>query len=327
MANRWERVQTVLDFIVWSSRITADGDCSHEIKRCLLLARKIMTNLYSILKSRDITLSTKVPLVKAMVFSSSDVWMWDLDYKENWVPTKWCFWTVVLEKILRVPWIARRSKQCILKEISPGYSLEVLLLKWNSNTVATWCEELTHWKRPRCWERLRAGREGANRGWDSWMASLTQWTWVGWTLGVGDGQGGLACCGSRGRKELDTTVWLNWTRLSNFLLYKYLYKSTLNTHWRDWCWSWSSNTLVTWWEELTHWKRPWCWEILRAGGVGGDTGWDVWWHHWLNGQEFEQTPGDNEGQWRLACCTLWGHKDLDTTEQLNDNNSYYCFSI
>ena len=176
MANRWERVQTVLDFIVWSSRITADGDCSHEIKRCLLLARKIMTNLYSILKSRDITLSTKVPLVKAMVFSSSDVWMWDLDYKENWVPTKWCFWTVVLEKILRVPWIARRSKQCILKEISPGYSLEVLLLKWNSNTVATWCEELTHLKRPWCWEGLPAWGEGDDRGWGGWVASTSQWT-------------------------------------------------------------------------------------------------------------------------------------------------------
>ena len=83
---------------------------------------------------------------------------------------------------------------------------------WNSNTLATWCEELTHLKRPRCWERLKAGGEGDNRGWDAWMASSTQWTWVWWTPGVGDGQGDLACCSSWGCKELHTTEWLNWTK-------------------------------------------------------------------------------------------------------------------
>ena len=89
---------------------------------------------------------------------------------------------------------------------------------WNSNTLATWCEELTHLKRPWCWERLRAGGEGDNRGWDGWMASLTRWTWVWWTPGAGDGQGGLACCGSWGRKESDTTERLNWTeQLSGYL--------------------------------------------------------------------------------------------------------------
>ena len=77
--------------------------------------------------------------------------------------------------------------------------------------IATWCKELTYWKRPWCWERLRAGGEGDDRGWDCWMTSLTQWTWVWVTPGVGDGQGGLACCSSWGRKELDTTEWLNWT--------------------------------------------------------------------------------------------------------------------
>ena len=84
---------------------------------------------------------------------------------------------------------------------------------WNSNTLATWCGKLTHLKRPWFWERLRAGGEGDNRGWDGWMILPTQWTWVGWTLGVDDGQGGLVCCGSWGRKESDTTERLNWTEL------------------------------------------------------------------------------------------------------------------
>ena len=99
----------VRDFIFWGSKITADGDCSHEIKRCLLLGRKAMTNLDSILKSRDITLSTKVHLVKVIVFPvvcmyvCMYVWMWELDHKESWVPKNWCFLIVVLEKTLESP--------------------------------------------------------------------------------------------------------------------------------------------------------------------------------------------------------------------------------
>ena len=83
---------------------------------------------------------------------------------------------------------------------------------WNSNTLATWCKELTNWKRPWCWERLKAG-EGNDRGWDGWMASPTQWTWV-WVNFVGNGQGGLACYSPWGRKELDTTERLNWIELN-----------------------------------------------------------------------------------------------------------------
>ena len=97
-----ETVETMTDFIFLDSKITADGDFSHEIKRCLLLGRKAMTNLDSILKIRDITLPTKVHLVKAMVFPSH-VWIWELDHKESWVPNDWCFWTVVLEKTLESP--------------------------------------------------------------------------------------------------------------------------------------------------------------------------------------------------------------------------------
>ena len=121
--------ETVSDFIILGSKITADGDCSHEIKRCLLLGRNVMTNLDSIFKSRDITLSTKVRLVKAMVFS---VVMYGC---ESWTVKKaerrrsvafelWCW-----RRLLRVPWTARRSNQSILKEISPGISLEGLMLK------------------------------------------------------------------------------------------------------------------------------------------------------------------------------------------------------
>ena len=98
-----ETLETVTDFIFLGSKITADGDCSHEIKRRLLLVRKSMTNLDSILKSRDITLLTNVCIVKAMVFSSSHVWMWKLDYKESWPLKNWCFWIVVLEKTLESP--------------------------------------------------------------------------------------------------------------------------------------------------------------------------------------------------------------------------------
>ena len=94
-------METVTDFIFRGSKITANGDCSHEIKRHLLLGRKVMTNLESILKSRDIT--NKGPSSQTYGFSSSHVWMWELDYKESWAPKKWCFWTVVLQKTLQSP--------------------------------------------------------------------------------------------------------------------------------------------------------------------------------------------------------------------------------
>ena len=134
--------------ILGVSKITADGDFSHEIKRCLLLGRKVMSNLDSILQSRDITLLTKVHLVKAMVFP---VVMYGC---ESWTIKKvepqridafdlWCW-----RRLLRVSWTARRSSQSILKEISPESSLEGLRLKLKLHTLATCCEELTHMKRP-----------------------------------------------------------------------------------------------------------------------------------------------------------------------------------
>ena len=151
-----ETVETVTDFIVLGSKITADGDCSHEIKRHWFLGRKLMTNLDSILKCRDITLTTKFCLVKAMV---SPVILygcesWTIKKAEHWridAFELWC-WRRLLK--------ARRSNKYILKEISPEYSSEGLMFwSWNSNTLAILCKELTHLKRPWCWARLKAGRE------------------------------------------------------------------------------------------------------------------------------------------------------------------------
>ena len=103
--------------------------------------------------------------------------MWELDYEEGWVLKNWCFWTVVLEKTLRVPWAAR-SNQSILKEISPEYSLEGLMLKQKLQYFGHLIRRTDSLERTQCWERLNAGGEGDNRGWDGWMASPTRWTWV-----------------------------------------------------------------------------------------------------------------------------------------------------
>ena len=129
MANRWGNIETETDFILGGSRITADGDCSHEIKRRLLLGRKVITNLDSILKSRDITLSTKVCLVKAMVFPvvmfACESWTMNKAERQRIVAFElWCW-----RRLLRVLWTAMRSNQSILKEISPGCSLEGQMLK------------------------------------------------------------------------------------------------------------------------------------------------------------------------------------------------------
>ena len=176
MGKQWKQRETLL----WGgSKINADGDCSHEIKKCLLLGRKVMTNLDSILKSRDITLPTKVHLVKAMVFP---VVMYGC---ESWTIKKvecrrtdafelWCW-----RRLLRVPWTARRSNQSILKEISPEYLLEGLMLKLKLQYFG-----YLMWKTDSLEKILmlgkieKAGGEEEDRGWDGWMLSLTRWTWV-----------------------------------------------------------------------------------------------------------------------------------------------------
>ena len=190
-----------------------------KLKRCILLGRKVMTKLGSILKSRDITLPAKVHLVKAMVFP---VVMYGC---KSWTVKKaecrridafelWCW-----RRLLRVPWTVRRSNQSILKQISPGCSLEGLMLKLKLSILATSCEELTHWKRLWCWEGLGAGGEGDDRGWDGWMASPTRCTWVWlnsrswWWIGR---PGVLRFMGLQ-RVGHDWVTELNWTELKNYL--------------------------------------------------------------------------------------------------------------
>ena len=222
MGKQWKQWLTLF---FWAPKITADGDCTHEIKRCLLLGRKVMTNLDSIFKSRDITLPTKVHLVKAMVFP---VVMYGC---ESWTIKKaerrridafelWCW-----RRLLRVPWTARRSNQSILKEISPGCSLEGLILK-----LILWPPDAKSWligKDPdagKDWGQEEKGKTEDEM--DGWHHRLNGHGF-GWTPGVGGGQGGLACCSSWGRKESDTTERLNWTTGSSCsLLFTVVYTTT-----------------------------------------------------------------------------------------------------
>ena len=146
MRRQWKQCQTLF----WGgSKITADGDCSHEIKRRLLLGRKVMTNLDSILKSRDF--ANKGPSGQGYGCSSGHVWMWELGCEDSWAPKNWCFWTVVLERLLRVPWTVRRSNQSILKEISPGCSLGGLMLKLKLQYFGHLMRSIDSLKRPWCW--------------------------------------------------------------------------------------------------------------------------------------------------------------------------------
>ena len=216
MADRWRNNGNTERLYFLASKITVDGDCSHEMKRCLLLGRKAMTNIDSILKSRDITLPAKVCLVKALAFP---VVMYGC---ENWTIKKaeyqridafelWCW-----RRLLRVPWKARRSNQSILKEISPEYSLEGKdwCWSWNSNI---WPLDAKNWLIGKAlgkgWERLKVGSEGDNRGWNDWMTSPMQWTWVWvdsrswWWTGK---PGVLQFMGSQ-RIEHEWVTELNWT--------------------------------------------------------------------------------------------------------------------
>ena len=207
-------METVTDFIISGSKISADGDCSHEVRRRLLLGRKVMTNLDSILKSRDITLPTEIHLVKVMLFPvvTYGCESWTIKKAECWrIDTfeLWCW-----RRLLRVPWTARRSNQSILKEISPEYSLEGLMLKLKLQYFGHLMENWLIWKDP-----------DAGKDWRREETGTTEDEMVGWhhplngheleyTLGVGDGQGSLVCCSRWGLKESDKSEWLNWTELS-----------------------------------------------------------------------------------------------------------------
>ena len=196
-----ETMERVTDFILGGSKITADGDCSHEIKRRLLLGRKAVTNLDSVLKSRDITSLTKVCLVKAMVFPVA-VQMWDLDHKDSWAPKNWCFWTVVLEKTLENPLNCKQIKPVNPKGNQP-------------------------------------------------------WIFIG-------------------RTDAEAETPIHWPPdAKNQLIRK---DPDAGTDWRQ-----------------------------EEKGATEDEMFG--WHHWLNGHESEQAPGDGGGQESLVCCSPWGHKE------------------
>ena len=168
--------ETVSDFIFGGSKITAGGDCSHEIKRHLLLGRKVMTNLDSILKSRDITLSTKVCLVKAMVFPvvMQGCESWTLKKAEHRRIDAFEVWCCRI--LLRVPWTARRSNQSILKEISPGYSLEGLMLKLKLQYFGHLMRRVDSLEKTLMLGRIGGRRRRGRQRIDGWMASPTRWT-------------------------------------------------------------------------------------------------------------------------------------------------------
>ena len=186
-----------------------------------------MTNLDSILKSRDVTLPTKVHPVKAMVFPVViyGCKSWTIKKAEHQridAFELWCW-----RRLLRVPWIARRSDQSILEEISPEYSLEGLMLKLKLQNFGHLMRRVTHLKRPWCWERLRARGEGDDRRWDGWMASPTQWTWV-WVNSVSwrwTGRPGMLQSMGLQRVGHDWATELNWTDLSLILF------CHLSSHW------------------------------------------------------------------------------------------------
>ena len=165
-----------------------------------------MTNLDSILKSRDITLPTRVSLVKAMVFPvvMYGCESWTIKKAKRWrigAFKLWCW-----RRLLRVPCTAGRSNQSILMKSVLNVHWKDWCWSWSSNTLATWCEQLTHWKRPWCRERLNADGEGDDRAWDGWTGREFELT-----PGVGDGWGGPVCCSPWGHKESDTTERLSWT--------------------------------------------------------------------------------------------------------------------
>ena len=210
MANRQGKMETMTDFIFLGSKLTADGDSSHEIKRHLLLGRKAMTHLESILKSNwRHYIANKGLYSQSYGFSSSQVWMWKLDHKEGWaLPSDayklWCW-----RRLLRVPWTARRPKQSILKEINPEYSLEGLMLKL---TPILWSPDAKSW--------LIEKDPDAGKDWGQEEKGVTEDEVVGlhhWfnryefekTQGDSKGQGSLMCCSSWGHKESATTY--DWT--------------------------------------------------------------------------------------------------------------------
>ena len=199
-------MKTVTDFIFLGSKITAEDDCSHEIKRCLLFGRKAIINLDSILKNRDMTANIG-PSSQNYGFSSSHVWKWN--HNVGWVPKNWCFWTTVLEKTLGSPLNCKDIQPFNPRGTQPW--LFIGKTDAEAHTLASWWEKTTHLQRSWCWERLNAGGKGSTEG--ELGHGFEE------TLGDSERQPGLVCCNPKGQKESDTTKWLNSNKDYIFRLY------------------------------------------------------------------------------------------------------------
>ena len=207
-----ETMETMTDFIFLGSKIIADSDCSHEIKRQLLLGRKAITNLDSILKSRDITLPTKIHLVKAMFFPvvmyGCDSWT----IKKSWVLKNWCFWIVVLEKTLESPLDCKE-----IKPVNPKWNQSWLFIgrtDAEAEAPILWPPDAKNWLTGKYsdvgkhWRQEEKGTTGDEMVlWHYWLDGHE----FEQALRVGEGQGSLACCSPWGHKELDMTEWMKWT--------------------------------------------------------------------------------------------------------------------
>ena len=212
-------MEIVTEFVFLGSKITADGDCTHEIKKHLLLGRKAMTNLDSILKSRDITLPTKVCLVKAMVFQvvMYGCESWTVKKAEHWRIDAFKLW--FWRRLFRVPWTARKSNQLLLKEISPEYSFEELMVKLKLLYFGHLMWRTSSFEKTLMLGKIEGGkRRGRQRM--RWLDGITKLNRHGFehVLGVGDEQGVLLCCSPWGRKESEMSERPKWTEMSIWYL-------------------------------------------------------------------------------------------------------------
>ena len=200
-------------------KITADGDCSHEIKRCLLLGRKVMTNLDSILKKQRHYFANKGLSSQGYGFYSGHVWMWELNYKESWALKNWCFWTVVLEKTLSWESVGLQGIQPVHPKRNQSW-IFIGRTDAEAETPLLWPPEAKKW--------LTGKDPDAGKDWRWEKKGMAEDEMVGWhhqldgyeseqAPGVGDGQGSLVCCGSWGHKELDMTEQLNSTELNGYV--------------------------------------------------------------------------------------------------------------
>ena len=210
MANRWENSGN-------SVRLYFGGLQNHcrwltaamKLKDTWLHGRKTMTKPRWSIEKQKHCFASKGLYSQSYGFSSSHVWMWELDHEEGWMSKNWCFWTVVLEKTLESPLDCKEIKAVSPKGNQPCIHWKDWCWSLNSNTFVIWCKEPTHWKRPWCWERLKVGGESEATGWDGWLATPTNGHEFEQALGDGQGQGSLACCSPWGPKESDRIEWLN----------------------------------------------------------------------------------------------------------------------